>query len=137
MSDEAAQTAEADPDDGGLDDAGTDDGGLDEMDDSPEDSVIDDAGEDEDEDYDDDDFDDATCAERVLETCLRAIVDRPEEIDVGVDEHDRRLTLHVRVASEDMGKIIGKRGRVANALRTLVKAAGSREGYSATVEIDD
>ena len=85
----------------------------------------------------DDDFDDATCAERVLESCLRAIVDRPEDIDSGVDEHDRRLTLHVRVASEDMGKIIGKRGRVANALRTLVKAAGSREGYSAAVEIDD
>lgn len=85
----------------------------------------------------DDDFDDATCAERVLESCLRAIVDRPEDIDIGVDEHDRRLTLHVRVASEDMGKIIGKRGRVANALRTLVKAAGSREGYSAAVEIDD
>lgn len=132
MSDEAAQTAEADP----VDDAATDDSAFDEMDDSPEDSVSDDATDDDDEDYDDD-FDDATCAERVLETCLRAIVDRPEEIDVGVDEHDRRLTLHVRVASEDMGKIIGKRGRVANALRTLVKAAGSREGYSATVEIDD
>lgn len=95
------------------------------------------AGDDEDDEDFDDDFDDATCAERVLESCLRAIVDRPEDIDIGVDEHDRRLTLHVRVASEDMGKIIGKRGRVANALRTLVKAAGSREGYSAAVEIDD
>ncbi|MFN8104724.1 MAG: KH domain-containing protein [Acidimicrobiia bacterium] len=131
MSDEATRTAEADP----TGETGSDDAGLDELD-SPEDRVTDDIEDDTDEDFDDD-FDDATCAERVLETCLRAIVDRPEEIDIGVDEHDRRLTLHVRVASEDMGKIIGKRGRVANALRTLIKAAGSREGYSAAVEIDD
>lgn len=117
MSDESTQTAEAEP-------------GV-EADDTELEATA------EDDEFDDDDFDDATCAERVLESCLRAIVDRPEEIDIGVDEHDRRLTLHVRVASEDMGKIIGKRGRVANALRTLIKAAGSREGYSATVEIDD
>lgn len=123
MSDEATQTAEAE--------AGTD---ADTEIEAGVDDEVDAAGE---EDFDDDDFDDATCAERVLESCLRAIVDRPEDIDIGVDEHDRRLTLHVRVASEDMGKIFGKRGRVANALRTLIKAAGSREGYSATVEIDD
>lgn len=134
MSDEATRTAEADPT-GETGETGSDDAGPDELD-SPEDRVTDDIEDDTDEDFDDD-FDDATCAERVLETCLRAIVDRPEEIDIGVDEHDRRLTLHVRVASEDMGKIIGKRGRVANALRTLIKAAGSREGYSAAVEIDD
>ncbi len=85
----------------------------------------------------DDEFDDATCAERVLETCLRAIVDAPDEIDIEVDEHDRRMVLHVRVAADDMGKIIGKRGRVANALRTLVKAAGARDGLGASVEIDD
>lgn len=127
MADDATQTADADAElqaDDGVD-AGV---------------AVDaaDADTDADEDFDDDDeFDDATCAERVLESCLRAIVDRPEEIDIGVDEHDRRLTLHVRVATEDMGKIIGKRGRVANALRTLIKAAGTREGYSATVEIDD
>jgi len=125
MADDATQTADADAElqaDDGVD-AGV---------------AVDAADADADEDFDDDDeFDDATCAERVLESCLRAIVDRPEEIDIGVDEHDRRLTLHVRVATEDMGKIIGKRGRVANALRTLIKAAGTREGYSATVEIDD
>lgn len=129
MADDATQTADADAElqaDDGVD-AGV------AVDDADAD-----ADTDADEDFDDDDeFDDATCAERVLESCLRAIVDRPEEIDIGVDEHDRRLTLHVRVATEDMGKIIGKRGRVANALRTLIKAAGTREGYSATVEIDD
>lgn len=129
MADDATQTADADAElqaDDGVD-AGV-----------AVDAADADADTDADEDFDDDDeFDDATCAERVLESCLRAIVDRPEEIDIGVDEHDRRLTLHVRVATEDMGKIIGKRGRVANALRTLIKAAGTREGYSATVEIDD
>lgn len=125
MGDDATDTAEADPVEEPTADTDAD---------ADADPAVD---VDDDEDFDDDEFDDATCAERVLDICLRAIVDRPEDIDIGVDEHDRRLTLHVRVATEDMGKIIGKRGRVANALRTLVKAAGSREGYSATVEIDD
>ena len=85
----------------------------------------------------DEEFDDGGCAERVLEVCLRAIVDDPDSIDIEVDERDARCTLHVRVAPDDMGKIIGKRGRVANALRAVVKAAGSRDGVNASVEIDD
>jgi predicted RNA-binding protein YlqC (UPF0109 family) len=84
-----------------------------------------------------DEFDDIGCAERVLEVCLRAIVDDPDAIEIDVDDRDARCTLHVRVAPDDMGKIIGKRGRVANALRTLVKAAGARDGVNASVEIDD
>jgi len=127
MSDEAT-TAEVEDE---LEDAAIDDEDGDDED-------GDDAGTDEaDDDEFEDDYDEATAAERVLESCLRAIVDSPDDIDISVDERDRRLTLHVRVSGDDMGKIIGKRGRVANALRTLVKAAGSREGFNASVEIDD
>ncbi len=82
-------------------------------------------------------FDDLTCAERVLDMCLRAIVDEPDEIEIESIGDDERVELHVRVASDDMGKIIGKRGRVANALRTVVKAAGARDDQIVSVEIDD
>jgi predicted RNA-binding protein YlqC (UPF0109 family) len=85
----------------------------------------------------DDDYEEATCAERVLDVCVRAIVDSTEDVEIEAVETNRRVILHVRVAPEDMGKIIGKRGRVANALRTLVKAAGARDGISAQVEIED
>lgn len=124
----------------------TDDVAADESADAPiaDEPVADDFDEAIDEEVDEeiddgaiDEFDDGGCAERVLEVCLRAIVDDPDSIDIEVDERDSRCTLHVRVASDDMGKIIGKRGRVANALRTLVKAAGSRDGVNASVEIDD
>lgn len=103
------------------------------------DTAADAAGGTEEDDYEDDDeeFDDVTCAERVLDVCIRAIVDDEDAVEIEPDENGSRLTLHVSVAQEDMGKIIGKRGRVATALRTLVKAAGGRDGYSATVEIDD
>ncbi len=94
------------------------------------------AGNPEEEDFEDD-FDEVSAPERVLDVCLRHIVDNPDAIEIDVEEDRRRLTLHVRVAQEDMGKVIGRNGRVANALRTLIKAAGSRDGIAATVEIDD
>lgn len=86
---------------------------------------------------DESEFEDGGCAERVLDVCVRSIVDDPGAIEIDIEEAGNRLILHVRVAPDDMGKIIGKRGRVANALRTVVKAAGGRDGISATVEIED
>ena len=88
-------------------------------------------------DLEDEEFDEESLAERVLDVCARAIVDDPDAVEVDVEEDRKRMILHLRVAPEDMGKVIGRHGRVANALRTLVKAAGSRDGIQATVEIED
>jgi len=54
---------------------------------------------------------------------------------VEVDEDDKLLVLKLKVSSDDMGKVIGKQGRIAKTIRTIVKAAASREGKKVTVEI--
>ena len=73
----------------------------------------------------------------VLEYVARNIVDDPEAVVVEADERGNRIDLRLHVAPDDMGKIIGKRGRVAQAIRTLVRAAGAREGVEASVDIVD
>jgi uncharacterized protein len=73
--------------------------------------------------------------ERVLTFVARQLVDHPDEVDVTPVEGDRQLTLELRVHGDDVGKVIGKRGRTAKALRTLVKAAS--EGGNVHVEIID
>lgn len=72
----------------------------------------------------------------VLEYIAKSLVDNPDEVSITeVDGDDGEVVLELRVHPEDMGKIIGKRGRTAKAIRTMVKAAATREGTSATVEI--
>lgn len=73
--------------------------------------------------------------EEVLEYLARALVDEPDAVEVEAVEGDRSLLLRLRVAPDDMGKVIGKRGRTVRALRSVVRAAGSRQGVSAMVEI--
>ena len=75
----------------------------------------------------------------VLEYAARSIVDDPEAVVVEVDEGRRgsSVMLRLHVAPDDMGKVIGRRGHVAQALRTLVRAAGAREGIDANVDIVD
>lgn len=73
----------------------------------------------------------------VLEYVARNIVDDPEAVVVESEERGGRVDLRLHVAPDDMGKIIGKRGRVAQAIRTLVRAAGAREGVEASVDIVD
>jgi uncharacterized protein len=74
----------------------------------------------------------------VLTYIARSLVDHPDEVVVTeVEEEDGELVLELRVHPDDMGKVIGKRGRTAKAIRTVVKAAATREGSSATVEIVD
>ena len=73
----------------------------------------------------------------VLEYVARQIVDDPDAVVVEMDEGRNRVDLRLHVAPDDMGKIIGKRGRVAQAVRTVVRAAGAREGVEATVDIVD
>ena len=76
-------------------------------------------------------------AQAVLEYVARHIVDDPDAIRIEVEERRRGIELHLNVAPDDMGKVIGRRGRVAQALRTVVRAAGAREGVEVNVAIED
>lgn len=71
----------------------------------------------------------------VLETLAKALVDDTEAVDVTVIENEDKTVLELRVAESDMGKVIGKQGRIAKAIRTVVKAAASHENKRAVVEI--
>lgn len=73
----------------------------------------------------------------LLEYIARALVDKPEEVDVTMVEGDRSVILQLRVASDDIGKVIGKQGRIAQALRTLLRASAVKQGKRAIVEILD
>ena len=73
----------------------------------------------------------------VLEYLARSIVDDPDSVVVETDQSRSGVNLRLHVAPGDMGKIIGRRGRVAQAVRTVVRAAGAREGLDARVDIVD
>jgi predicted RNA-binding protein YlqC (UPF0109 family) len=73
----------------------------------------------------------------VLEHIARSIVDDPEAVVVEVDEGRHGVILRLHVAPDDMGRIIGRRGRVAQAIRAVVRAAGANEGIEANVDIVD
>lgn len=68
-------------------------------------------------------------------TIAKALVNQPDQVVVNEIEDERMITLELKVASEDMGKIIGKQGRIAKALRTVVKAAATKESKRVVVEI--
>ncbi len=71
----------------------------------------------------------------LLEVIAKRLVENPEQISVTETENDRTLVLELKVAPEDMGKVIGKQGRIAKAIRTVVKAAGVHEDKKIVVEI--
>lgn len=71
----------------------------------------------------------------LVEYMVRALVDNPEQVEVGEIEGESVVVYEVSVAEEDLGKVIGKSGRIANALRTVVKAAALKREKKATVEI--
>lgn len=72
----------------------------------------------------------------VLEVIAKALVDNPDMVNITeVNNEDSSVTLELRVAQNDMGKVIGKQGRIAKALRTVVKAAASRENKKVSVDI--
>jgi len=74
----------------------------------------------------------------LLEYLARQLVDEPDEVEVEqFNEDDGTVVLELAVAEDDYGKIIGKGGRTANALRTVVKAAAVKEGCRVLVDIDD
>ncbi|MCQ2559716.1 MAG: KH domain-containing protein [Clostridia bacterium] len=71
----------------------------------------------------------------IVEVLVKSLVDKPEEVQVIVNETDRNYFIELKVASEDMGKVIGKQGRVAKALRTVVKAASVKKRKKVTLDI--
>ena len=73
----------------------------------------------------------------VLKVVAKALVDHPDDVSVTEVEGERETVLELRVADDDMGKVIGKQGRIAKAIRTVVKAAASRENKRVMVEIVD
>jgi predicted RNA-binding protein YlqC (UPF0109 family) len=73
----------------------------------------------------------------LLEYLARSLVDQPEDVRVTVTETETTIVLELSVAKEDVGKVIGKQGRIARALRTIVKASAVRDGKRVVVEIVD
>lgn len=71
----------------------------------------------------------------LLETIAKALVDYPDEVSVTEVDGDNTLILELRVSKEDMGKVIGKQGRIAKAIRTVVKASAVKENIRVVVEI--
>ena len=76
-------------------------------------------------------------AKAVLAYLAENIVDDHDSIELDVEEGRRGITLRLHVAPDDMGKVIGRRGRVAQAIRTIVRAAGEKDGIDAQVDIVD
>ncbi|WP_028782762.1 KH domain-containing protein [Thalassobacillus devorans] len=61
----------------------------------------------------------------LIETIVNPLVDHPEDIRIDVKEEERKIVYHLTVNQDDVGKVIGKNGRIAKAIRTVVYAAGS------------
>lgn len=71
----------------------------------------------------------------LVEVLAQSLVDHPEEVSVTETEKEGEIILELKVAQDDMGKVIGKQGRIARAIRAMVKAAASRTDKKVTVEI--
>ncbi|MFO7887492.1 MAG: KH domain-containing protein [Eubacteriales bacterium] len=65
----------------------------------------------------------------------KALVDNPDKVSIKEIEGDKSIIIELSVAEEDMGQVIGKKGRIAKAVRTLVKAAATKENKRVIVEI--
>jgi predicted RNA-binding protein YlqC (UPF0109 family) len=72
----------------------------------------------------------------LIEFIAKSIVDDPTEVWVSEEDNGRDVRLELSVAEEDMGRVIGRQGRVANAMRTLLRVAAARKGVRATLDID-
>ena len=72
----------------------------------------------------------------LLEVIAKSLVDNPDEVVVTEKETEKGLVLELKVSPSDMGKVIGKQGRIAKAIRSVVKAAASRENKQVSVEIE-
>jgi uncharacterized protein len=73
----------------------------------------------------------------LVEFLVRALVEKPDEVEVEEFEEDGDLVLEVTVADDDLGRVIGRGGRIANAIRTVARAAGARDDRRVIVDILD
>jgi predicted RNA-binding protein YlqC (UPF0109 family) len=78
---------------------------------------------------------DSTGVRAVVEVMARALTDRPDDVRVTESQHKHKTLIELFVAPSDLGKVIGRQGRTAAALRTLAATAGEREGKDVTLEI--
>ena len=72
---------------------------------------------------------------KLVEAIAKSLVDNPEGVVVSETDSRQGTVIQLRVAPDDMGKVIGKQGRIAKALRTVVKAAATKDNKKVTVEI--
>jgi uncharacterized protein len=79
----------------------------------------------------------ASSVRAVVEVLARALAEWPDEVRVTESRHKHKTLIELFVAPGDVGKVIGREGRTAAALRTLASAAGEREGKDVTLEIRD
>ena len=112
-----------------------------ELDEADVNRIDDDDTVDEVDDTDDADVDGADepapTAISVLDLIVTSLVDDPDAVRIDPIEQRDRVRLEVRVGPDDMGRVIGKRGRVANAIRTVVRAAAVRDDVNVDVEFED
>lgn len=74
--------------------------------------------------------------ERVVEYIATGLVDRPEAVQVDSRRRGANVDVHLRVAPEELGRVIGKQGRIAKAMRTMLGIAAARQGLRANLEIE-
>ena len=73
----------------------------------------------------------------LVENIAKAIVDQPDNVHINEVQGEKSVILEMSVADDDMGKIIGRQGRIARAIRTVVKAAATKEGKKVIVDIQE
>lgn len=74
--------------------------------------------------------------EKLLQTIIEPLVNHPEDIKIKKEEHASSITYHLMLNSEDVGKVIGKHGRIAKAIRTVVTGSNNESSKKVFVEID-
>lgn len=71
----------------------------------------------------------------LIEYIAKSLVENPDQVDVRESQSGNRVSLELSVAKEDMGRVIGKNGRVANSIRVLLRVAAEREGKQASLDV--
>ena len=74
--------------------------------------------------------------QELLKVIAQGLVEKPEEVSVTVDETENGIVCHLKVADTDMGRVIGKQGRIAKAIRTVMRSVAQRNNQKISVEID-
>ena len=73
--------------------------------------------------------------QELLEVIVKPLVENPDEVNITVEEREDAIVLQLRVNPSDMGKVIGKQGRIAKAIRTVMRAAAKKDGKKVIVDI--